>query len=251
VAGGEARIGGGPWHAARALRALGQEAIVLGKCGPDERAPFARRLASLGVPATLVAEGRTTAFSFSYDAAHHRTMAVDAIGEPWREEELASGLLRRVEWVHLAPLLRGDFPAGLLERLARGRRLLLDGQGLVRPRRVGQLELDADFDRELLRHVSVLKLAEEEARAIVGEGPLEDLRALGVPEVLVTFGASGALVLTRGLAERVRVYRVDADPTGAGDAFATAYIVGRNAGFNPVGAARRATAVVASLLGSS
>jgi sugar/nucleoside kinase (ribokinase family) len=38
------------------------------------------------------------------------------------------------------------------------------------------------------------------------------------------------------------------DPTGAGDAFATSYIVARNAGFSPAGAARRATAVVASLL---
>jgi sugar/nucleoside kinase (ribokinase family) len=38
------------------------------------------------------------------------------------------------------------------------------------------------------------------------------------------------------------------DPTGAGDAYSTAYIVARSAGFAPVGAARRATAVVASML---
>ena len=51
-----------------------------------------------------------------------------------------------------------------------------------------------------------------------------------------------------GVAEDVKAHPLDRDPTGAGDAFATAYIVGRNAGFGPVGAARRATAVVASLL---
>ncbi len=134
VAGGEARIGGGPWHAARALRALGQEAVVLAKCGPDERAPYSRRLAALGLPAAVVGDGPTTAFSFSYDAELHRTMAVEAIGEPWREDELPARLLRRVEWLHLAPLLRGDFPPEVVERLARGRRLLFDGQGLVRPR---------------------------------------------------------------------------------------------------------------------
>ena len=49
-----------------------------------------------------------------------------------------------------------------------------------------------------------------------------------------------------GPPERAR--GLDRDPTGAGDAFSTAYIVGRSAGFGPVGAARRATAVVASLL---
>ncbi len=248
VAGGAPRIGGGPWHAARALRALRQEAIVVAKCGPEERPDYLRRLTALGIPATVVADGLTTGFSMSYDAELHRTMVVDEVGQPWREEDLPTGLLRRIEWVQVAPLLRGDFPAELLERLARGRRLLYDGQGLVRPRRTGPLELDGDFDPALLRHVTVLKLAEEEARAIVGDAPLEELRGLGVPEVVVTFGLGGSLVLTRTLAERVRAYPVDADPTGAGDAFSVAYLGARAAGHGPLSAARRATALVASLL---
>src|SRR5262249_9020844 len=80
VAGSEPRIGGGPWHAARALRALDQSAVVVAKCGDDERASFLRRLASLGIPVALVCGGETTAFSFSYDAEKHRTMHVDALG---------------------------------------------------------------------------------------------------------------------------------------------------------------------------
>ena len=40
-----------------------------------------------------------------------------------------------------------------------GRRLMLDGQGLVRVSKVGPLELDADFDHSVLRHVWALKLA--------------------------------------------------------------------------------------------
>jgi sugar/nucleoside kinase (ribokinase family) len=251
IAGGAARIGGGPWHAARALRALGQEAIVVAKCGADERAAYGRRLATLGIPVALVSDGPTTGFSFSYDEKLQRTMTVDALGEPWREDELPARLLRRVEWVHVAPLLRGDFSAALLERLARGRRLLLDGQGLVRPRRLGPLALDADFDPALLRHVNVLKLAEEEARAIVADAPFEELRVLGVPEVVVTFGVAGSLVLARGLAERVRAHPVAADPTGAGDAFSVAYLGARAAGHGPLSAARRATALVASLLAGS
>jgi sugar/nucleoside kinase (ribokinase family) len=250
VEAGEPRIGGGPWHAARALRALDQNAVVVAKCGDADRASFLRRLALLGIPVALVCGGETTAFSFSYDREKHRTMHVDALGEPWREEELPLRLLGRVEWLHVAPLLRGDFPPEALARLAHGRRLLLDAQGLVRVRHLGPLELDASFDRDLLRHVSVLKLAEEEARAIVGDGDLEELRGLGVPEVVVTFGLRGSLVLTRGLAERVRAHPVDADPTGAGDAFTIAYAGARAAGHGPVSAARRATALVASLLGS-
>ena len=242
VSGAPAQIGGGPWHASRALHALGHDAVVIGMCGAAERRDYQLRLAARGLPAHVVARGETTAFSFSYDDAGVRTMAVDVVGEPWRVDDVPDALVRRVEWLHVAPLLRGDFEGAVLERLARGRRLLLDGQGLVRAREVGPLRLDGDFDRSLLRFVTVLKLAEEEAEAV------GDLASLGVPEVLVTDGPRGARVLTRGEDVRVPARSVPADPTGAGDAFAVTYAAARADGHAPVSAARRATALVTALL---
>ena len=252
VAGRAERIGGGPWYAARALRALQQEAVVVAKCGEPERRPYLRSLAALGLPVSLTAAGETTtSFSFGYDGNGSREMQVEAIGEPWGEGDEPDRVLRRVEWVHVAPLLRGDFPPETLERVARRRRLLLDGQGLVRPRTVGPLVLDAEFDRSLLRHVSILKLAEEEARAILGRGELEELRELGVPEIVVTFGPGGSLVLTRDAAVRVPARPFRGDPTGAGDAFSIAYLGARAGGHRPISAARRASALVSALLSNS
>jgi sugar/nucleoside kinase (ribokinase family) len=248
VDGGPPRIGGGPWHAGRALHALRDEALVVAKCGEADRRPYLRRLAALGLPVSVAAGGETTSFSIRYGDDGRRELHVDAIGEPWREEDAPVRPLERVEWLHVAPLLRDDFPPATLERLAHGRRLLLDAQGLVRRRQPGPVALDGGFDRTLLRHVSMLKLAEEEARAIVGDGALADLRELGVPEVVVTFGAEGSLVLARGTCERIRTRPVAADPTGAGDAFAVAYLAGRAAGHAPASAAHRATALVSSLL---
>jgi sugar/nucleoside kinase (ribokinase family) len=245
------RIGGGPWHAARALRSLRQEAIVVAKCGEPERRSYLRRLTALGLPVALSAAGETTAFSFRYDADGNRKMRVDALGEPWSEDDEPDRVLRRVEWVHVAPLLRDDFSPESLERLARRRRVLLDGQGLVRARRVGPLALDADFDRTLLCHVSILKLAEEEARTIVGDGDLEELRGLGVPEVVVTFGSRGSFVLTRDAALRVVTRPVRGDPTGAGDAFSVSYLSARAGGHRPISAARRASALVSALLAAA
>ena len=245
------RIGGGPWYAARALRALQQEAVVVAKCGEPERRSYLRQLAALGVPLTLSAAGETTAFSFSYDADGNREMRVDAIGEPWSESDEPERVLRRAEWVHVAPVLRGDFSPETLERIARRRRLLLDGHGLVRARQVGPLVVDGEFDRALLRHVSILKLAEEEAHAILGHGELEELRELGVPEIVVTFGGSGSLVLTRDAAVRVAARPVRGDPTGAGDAFSVAYLGARASGHRPISAARRASALVSALLSNS
>jgi sugar/nucleoside kinase (ribokinase family) len=252
VGGREPRIGGGPWHAARAVHALAQEAIVIAKCGEADRRSYLRRLAALGVPVALAAAGETTSFSFHYDADGSREMRVEAIGEPWSDGDEPERALRRVEWVHIAPLLRGDFAPETLARIAHRRRVLLDGHGLVRARELGQLRLDADSDPALLDHVSILKLADEEARAILAGGEdLEELRELGVPEVVVTFGAGGSLVLTRDEAVRVVARPVRGDPTGAGDAFSLAYLGARASGHRPVSAARRASALVSALLSNS
>jgi len=247
VDGGRPRIGGAPYHGGRALRLLGGRGRIVAKCGRADRRVLLPRLVSLGLPVTLWSGEATHAFSFRYDG-DRRQMAVDAVGDPWRPDELA-GALAGVVAVHVAPLLRSDFPPEALAQAARRRRLSLDGQGLTRPRREGPLELDVDFDPALLEHVSILKLAEEEAHVLVGEPSAAALRELGVPEVVVTLGTRGSLVYANGRLERVDARPVGAtDPTGAGDAFAVAYLAARADGHAPAAAARRATAVVASLL---
>src|SRR2546428_7063570 len=98
--------------------------------------------------------------------------------------------------------------------------------------------------------VTIAKLGEEEAQ-VHGEGLDErGLRRVGVPEVIVTLGSRGAVVLGDGLAELVPARRVpgDPDPTGSGDAFAAAYLAARADGHAPPSAARRASALVTALL---
>jgi sugar/nucleoside kinase (ribokinase family) len=249
VAGAAPRIGGGPWYAGRALRLLGDDAVLFAKCGDPDRAQWQRSLAAIGLPASLSTGGETTAFSFSYDADGTRTMNVDVVGEPWRLDEPPAGLLRRVESLHVAPLLRSDFDAAALERLGSGRRLLHDGQGLVRVPKTGPLTLDADFDPDVLRHVSILKVSEEEADVLAG-GDRDALADLGVPEVVLTLGVRGSVVIVNGRAEEIPARPVDdaLDPTGTGDAFSSAYLSARTSGHAPSSAARRATALVAALL---
>jgi sugar/nucleoside kinase (ribokinase family) len=151
--------------------------------------------------------------------------------------------------VHVGALARSDFPAETLAELARDRRVSFDGQGLVRPERTGPLKLDAAYDPEVLRHVSILKLAEEEARTLVGEPDESALRSFGVPEVVVTLGSEGSLVLADGKLVQVPAQAAgEVDPTGAGDAFSAVYLASRSSGHAPMAAARRATALVAGLL---
>ncbi|MFL5962891.1 MAG: PfkB family carbohydrate kinase [Gaiellaceae bacterium] len=233
------QTGGGPFHGARALQRLRVPASVFARCAEEDREALFPPLVRLGTPTQYVHGDSTNTFSFSYDG-DVRTMSIDALGDVWHPADIPE--LPAGRWVHVAPLARGEFPVETIAALARGRRVSFDGQGLVRVPEVGPLRLDDDFDREILRHIWVLKLADEEAEV------LGDPAALGVREVLVTHGSRGSTIYHGGTTVHVPARSVGTDPTGAGDAYATAYIVGRNAGFAPIGAARRATAVVASML---
>jgi sugar/nucleoside kinase (ribokinase family) len=248
VDGGPPRAGGPPFWAARALRALGAPALVLAKCGAEDRALLLRPLVALGIPVLWLGGKSTAAFSISYKG-DRREMTVDGIGDSWSPHDVQR--LGDVRWVHVGALAQSDFPAETLAALAVGRRrILFDGQGLVRPPRTGPLELHGDYDPEVLRHVHVLKLADEEAHALVGEPDEAALRALGVPEVIITLGSRGSVVYADGRLERISAQPVGepVDPTGAGDAFAVAYLVARAGGHAPVPSARRAGALVTGLL---
>ena len=241
VADGASRVGGAPFYAAAALRLLGRPSLVVTRCAERDRSALLPPLVAQGPPVEWHASERTFRFRFSYDGST-RTMDVEETAEPWLPGPWLDAL-RRCEAVHVGALAQGEFPDETLAALARGRRLSLDGQGLVRPGRTGTLVLDDDYDPELLGHVWVLKLSDEEA-AVVGD-PAE----LGVRELVLTHGARGATVIVSGREEHVPAFEIDCDnPTGAGDGFCVAYLASRAAGFAPRAAARRATTVVASML---
>jgi sugar/nucleoside kinase (ribokinase family) len=240
LAGQEPRPGGAPFHAARALRRLDVRAQLYARCALEDREALVLPVARLGTPVVYVPGESTATFRIWYEG-DRRSMVVEAVGDIWSPDDVPQ-LRAGVRWVHVAPLARSDFPAETLARIARGRRVSLDGQGLVRAAEVGDLRLDDAYDPAVLNHVQVLKLAEEEAEV------LGDPAALPVPEVLVTHGARGATVYAGGVAERITAFGIEADPTGAGDAFSIAYVAARAGGLPPAASARRATAVVADML---
>jgi sugar/nucleoside kinase (ribokinase family) len=238
--GGPPRTGGAPYHGARALAELSMPARIYARCAVEDRDELLPPVVALGTPVQYVPGRATAAFEIE-DEPDGRRMVLRAVGDRWLPADLPV-LPDEARWAHVAPLARQDFPAETIAALARGRRVSYDGQGLVRTGRLGELELDAAYDPELLRHVWVLKLGDEEA-AVLG-----DPAALPVREVIVTHGPRGATVYANRRVDEVPAFPLGLNATGTGDAFCVAYVAARAGGFKPVEAARRATAVVASVL---
>jgi len=250
VAGAAPRPGGGVFWSTRALARIGGSAAVSAACSAEDRPLLLPPLEALGLPVTWHESSRTTAYSFHYDG-DRRIMWQDAVGDPWTPEQ-AVAAVADASWVNVCALTRTDFPLETLAALAAGKRMLLvDLQGLVRTPTVGPLHTDEHIG-DVLQHVEVLKLNDEEAATLVGRAEPEALQSLGVPEILLTLGSKGAWVVTPDLVEHVPAVRVDGpvDPTGAGDSYSVTYLVRRAEGATPVEAARAAAAAVATFLTS-
>ena len=240
-------VGGGPYHCGVGLRLLERPSRIVAKCAPADRALLVPPLAALGVPLTIVDAERTASFGLDYDGEVRRTEML-SVGDPWRPDDV-----RAIEerWVHVAPLAQTDFPADTLEALAAGRRLSYDGQGLVRAAEPGAVRLDPGCDPKVLRHISFLKLAEEEAETILPALTPSAVFALGVAEIVVTLGSRGSTVYADGAITEVPCHPIHGvDLTGCGDVFGVGYLAARCDGLAPAAAARRATALVAMLLTS-
>lgn len=240
--------GGCASFAGVALEAVDVLAHIVGMGAPEDHELFDGVLDRFGSIVRFLPSDRTSGFRLDYDDTDHRRMSVDAIGPVWTAADIDTDD-PRTTWIHLAPLMRTDFPASTLAHLAaRGHRIAYDGQGLVRADGLGPLTLDRNFSPELLRHLDVLKLAEDEA-VIVADGAFDiaTATALGVPEILVTYGSEGCDIYTDGTVVRVpAAWRVmGVQTTGAGDMFTSCYVANRADGADPARAAELASALVA------
>ena len=240
--------GGCASFAGVALEHAGGAGQIVAMGAPEDHQLFAGVLDRFGSLVRIIDSDRTAGFRLDYVDVDHRAMTVAALGPIWGSAEVEAAD-PTTTWVHLAPLLRADFPESTLALLVdRGHRVAYDGQGLVRADRVGPLSVDNDYPHGLLRDISVLKLAEDEAVIVAdGEFDVATAQRLGVPEILVTLGSEGCDIYTDGDVVRVpaawRVTGVQA--TGAGDMFTACYVANRATGADPVAAAERASELVA------
>jgi sugar/nucleoside kinase (ribokinase family) len=228
--------------------------VINAACADEDVAKFHALGTDGSVSFRFKRAAATTRFDLDYSGefGDTRLMVLHTIGHTWSEADI-DGLEIDSEWVHLAPLVRSDFPVAAVARLAaRGHRVAYDGQGLVRVPRLGKLTLDARYDPQLLRHLTALKLSEDEAAVVASqhghERALESLS--GISELLLTHGSQGAEIRVGGALSHAVPDRVLAgvQTTGAGDVFMIAYLIGRARGLAPAEAGTLGANVAAAML---
>jgi sugar/nucleoside kinase (ribokinase family) len=255
VAGGPPRPGGAVFYCGTALRRIDPDAdvVLVCRCAEEDRGTLLPAVEALGFPVVWRPAEHTTRFAFHYEG-DRRIMRLEERGDPWAPEDVGGWLADAIgdaEWVLVGALTRDDFPLATLGALtARGHRLVLDAQGLVRRGTLGPLQTGGDVDRRVLEHITALKLNDEEAEALCGGTDEGHLRGLGVPEIVLTLGSQGALILSGEEATRVDAIPVDGpvDPTGAGDSFLVAYAVERLRGATPGEAGAFASRFVSTII---
>jgi sugar/nucleoside kinase (ribokinase family) len=255
VAGAPERPGGMVWYCARALSRIDAAAdvVLVGRCAAGDRDAIAPGLEQFGFPLHWRPAERTTRFSFHYEG-DRRIMEIVDIGDPWTPEDVAGWVGEAIgdaPWVVVGALTRMDFPVETLEALtARGHALVVDAQGLVRLGKTGPLVTDGAVSPAVLRQITALKLNDEEAEQLCGGTDEESLRSLGIPEVILTLGSDGALIISGAVTTHVDAVPVegDVDPTGAGDSFLLAYGHARVNGVGPHEAGRIAAEFVSTII---
>ncbi|MFQ5795575.1 MAG: PfkB family carbohydrate kinase [Candidatus Bipolaricaulia bacterium] len=212
-------IGGAAAYSAITARNLGASPRVVTSVGPDFN-PHDPLLQEVEIHPILSAS--TTIFDNQYDVQGHRTQMLLGVATPLMAEHIPEDW-QTADIVYLCPVVNevdisvvtclngslvGATPQGWMRRW--------DADGRVLPRWWEEAEA-------FLTHVDILVMSEEDIAAYPGE--LERYIAL-TPIVILTRGANGALLFAEGREIDSRAYPTqEIDPTGAGDVFATSFLL--------------------------
>ncbi|MBT2224345.1 1-phosphofructokinase family hexose kinase [Nonomuraea sp. NEAU-A123] len=237
------RAGGKGVNVARVLAALGQDVLVTGLAGGPTGQAIEADLQKAGLPHAFVgiaADSRTTlvvadsgrtepVVADSPRTASPRTALFNEPGPEVTEAEFGRMIGRFTDLMTTAEavVISGSLPRGVpLDAYATLAAIAAEhGVPAI-----------VDADGEPLRHApggrpSIVKPnAEELARAVPEGGPEEGAQALrgrGAESVVVSMGAEGLLAVTPEGIFRARMpYKVEGNPTGAGDSLVAGLALG-------------------------
>jgi len=226
----ENALGGAPTYAGLAFAALKKSVGVVSKVGVDflEKFPPIYSKFGLDTEGILVGGEYTTTFENTYDEAGNRTQVCKHVAPKILPDNIPTAY-ENANSFYVSPIA-GEITPELLKALKREKNLvMLDPQGIFRIiSGDGKVEIEPRDDlANFLKHVDVIKIGKEEAKALRGEVKevLKELRKMGPKIAILTKAEKGYAVLSDEGFEEVEAIKVDAkDLTGAGDVFGAAFL---------------------------
>lgn len=243
--------GGTAYYFARALQdiAPGQFSIVT-SVGEDER-QVVEQLKKEGVEIFNHPCRCSVFFENRYgNNLDDRTQRVLAKAAPFDIECLHD---LEADYFHLGTLLADDFDLEVIKYLSSKGKVSVDIQGYLR-RVEGEEVIHQDYPlkKEAMKYISILKANEKEMEVLTGRDDPERAASIlagwGCPEVVLTLGSKGSLILHEGLFYEIPAYAPEAvvDATGCGDTYMAGYLYMRDKG-EPIDKCGRFAAAMCSL----
>ncbi len=231
--------GGAAWYGALVAAELGARVFVVTRLDPRDQEQLTVSLRRADIEIDIRPSESTTEFwnHYSADLSGNRKQRLESVAAPFEPGDHPQGADSYV----FGPLTRADMSPGCLAAVGDRRRVALDVQGLVRSCHRGPVVESGNPDiAEFVRASSVVKASRREAMLASGlasaTAAAEWFMELGVDEVMITEGARGSTIATTGGMHTLAALDVGEaiDPTGCGDSYLAAYLVGRLCGNDPL-----------------
>jgi sugar/nucleoside kinase (ribokinase family) len=226
-------LGGSVVYVSFAARRLDARVSVVSKVGSDFPVAYLWWLRQESVDLSGVSKAenaQTTRFELKYsNDLSDRALRLKNRAPPIGVADLPNSLKAKV--IHVGPIA-GEIAYEAVEKLRSCSGILsLDPQGLVRNfDENGNVSLGSLVDKRILGLVDIYKSSLKEIQAVTGLSDIDSaIRAVhghGAKIVMVTLGASGAIVSVEDTLHKVPAYKPQKiiDPTGAGDAFIGSFL---------------------------
>jgi sugar/nucleoside kinase (ribokinase family) len=235
--------GGCAYFGARTQHALGARVRLVTTVGEDFACPEAWD----GFEAVVRRAGRTTVFTNHYPQGGPRVQRIEAEA-PAVDPSSLPAAWREASLLHLAPVM-GEVDLAAWKGAVRARVVGISVQGWIKRAGPAQsvVQVPWDVDGAMLRGIDAACVGEED---LVGQGDLLDRLCRTVPIVAFTHGPVGCEIIERGRTRRVGIYpgAREVDPTGAGDTFAAAFLLGLAQGLSPTDAAQLGAAAASVVI---
>jgi len=226
-------LGGSVVYVSFAARRLDARVSVVSKIGSDFPAAYLWWLRQESVDLSSVSRAenaQTTSFELKYgNDLSNRALRLKNKAPRIDAADLSNSLKARA--IHFGPIA-GEITYEIAEKLRNCSAILsLDPQGLVRNfDENGNVTFGPLMDKRILGLMDIYKSSLKEIQAVTGlsdvDSAIKMVHKYGAKIVIVTLGASGAMVSVEDTIHRVPACKPEkiVDPTGAGDAFIGSFL---------------------------